>query len=95
MTTSRNKEGLDFSRLVDIDVLLLSPSHLSPYNNFWPMGLTSNFLESTVDLNNIESFGSIWRMQIRIDSFPGTRIIIQSSVRIICLLSTLNLPYLH
>lgn len=75
--SNNNKDGTDFMKLFDVNVLLISSGVFS--TSVWPLALACNFNELFVDLSFMESHGSLWRILKRPDSFPGTRIILQSS----------------
>jgi len=74
------KDGSDFTKLFDSNVLIVSSDIVGA--STWPLALACNFNELSADLSFMESHGSLWRILKRPDSFPGTRIILQSSVRI-------------
>ena len=83
VNNKNNKDSMDFSRLVDTNVLIIASNIVN--TSCWPLALVSTVVydekeTQTADLGTLDSLGSVWKLLRRSDAYPGTRVILQANV---------------
>jgi hypothetical protein len=85
LNNKNNKDSTDFFDLIDKSILIVANSIMNA--SCWPLAMTTLSIgtqddkrERSVDLGALDSHGSVWKMILRPDAYPGTRIILQTNV---------------
>jgi hypothetical protein len=82
-TVSETQMGGDqlISKILNVECILMpQPVSESCHQKLWPLALTSNRNKNVVEIGNIESQGSLWKLVQRKDSAAGYRVIFQTAV---------------
>lgn len=69
------------SKILNTECILMpQPVTNTSLQKLWPLALTSNRNKNSVEIGNIESQGSLWKLVQRKDSVAGYRVIFQTAV---------------
>lgn len=103
LNNKNSKDCVDFFDLIEKNILVLANAIMN--SSCWPLALATvsndyhdKKSEKYADLGTLDSPGSVWKMILRPDAYPGTRILLQTNVSRnldLVILQTFYIVYIH